>query len=96
MKNKDKKLPAIVISGPSKKLIEIETILAHYYDVPDENWNNYMAEEITNDSTDFNHLVLYNTGEIEYHNHPANEFKTDARFNYKQLNEILTFIENFK
>lgn len=85
----EKRLPEIVIKGTLQKLIEIEAVLAHYYDVPDEEWNNTVTTPSNRYRID--HMLLTSDGQIQYHSHSCNVY---IPFYVSDLNKILGLIES--
>lgn len=86
-------LPYISISGTLQELIEIETHLAFYYDEPYEEWNNIWCKKkpshiICNDIDIFSYCI-YSTFE-------GTKATKENSFHASQLEEILTYIENYK
>lgn len=88
------KRPYISISGTLDELILMEAILAYYYDVPDEEWNN---ECINFTHCPANHLVCNEDGDgkINYLNHPGLR-KPNTIFKASQIQEILKHIEEYE
>lgn len=86
------KRPYISISGTLDELILMEAILAYYYNVSYEQWNNYIVTggKMVNKPT---HIICgSDTGHnsIRYHAHMG---WSEKLFKASQLTEILKYIE---
>lgn len=94
------KRPYISISGTLDELILMEAILAHYYTVPDEECNNEACDE--SDPFKMNELGSWlicrpePINNVSYFNHKGFRAKKENSFKASQLEEILTYIEEYE